>query len=162
MCLGRNSKVQIETLKLQDETNGRTHEPTIRELVAEFDGFKDVMNERDRLYMEKFRAQEEKNTMALAGSDKAVTKAETAVEKRLEGVNEFRKSLSDQATMFLSKPEAEPRFSALDKRVSLLEGTTAQNTGRSAGTSASIGLMILLGSVLSAIIFGVLNLIMKK
>ena len=48
---------------------------------------------------------------ALAAAEKAVTKAEIATEKRFDSVNEFRKTLSDQASGFLQRGE----FSALHK-----------------------------------------------
>jgi len=44
---------------------------------------------------------------ALAAADRAVSKAELAYEKRFESVNEFRATLTDQATKFASKAEVE-------------------------------------------------------
>ena len=70
-----------------DLEKSRTHEPTTRELVAEFDGFCKLMNERDRRYADKFQSADEKNTLALSSSKEAVTKAEIATEKRFECVS---------------------------------------------------------------------------
>ena len=54
----------------------------------------DRMDERDRRYEQRFRAQEE-----------AVSKAEHSTEKRLEGMNEFRSQLKDQQATFVTRAE---------------------------------------------------------
>jgi hypothetical protein len=51
--------------------------------------------------------QAEKVALALASADKAVSKAESATERRFEGVNEFRQTLSDQAREFVTRREFE-------------------------------------------------------
>src|SRR5678815_2512757 len=102
---------------------GRTHEPSLRELTAELDGVRailsgevrsinKVMDERDRRYEDRFRAMDEKTSLALTSSEKAVTKAETATEKRFDSVNEFRGSLKDQAANLIPRAEAEAKFNA--------------------------------------------------
>ena len=144
------------------EPDGRTHEPTLRELVAAFDGFRQVMDERDRLYLEKFKSSEDKTVMALGFSKEAVTKADTATEKRFEGVNEFRKSLSDQTVNFLSKSEAEPRFSAIDARVTILERSNNQSSGRAGGISATLMAVVIASGVVSGLVFGILQFVLKK
>lgn len=50
-------------------------------------------------------SQAEKVALALNAADKAVTKAEIAAEKRFEGVNEFRATLSDQAMLLMPRTE---------------------------------------------------------
>lgn len=42
---------------------------------------------------------------ALASSKEAVTKAESATEKRFDSVNEFRATLTDQASRFVTRKE---------------------------------------------------------
>jgi hypothetical protein len=44
---------------------------------------------------------------ALNASDKAISKSEEATEKRFDSVNEFRRTLSDQASLFITRKEAE-------------------------------------------------------
>ncbi len=61
-----------------------------------------------------------RTTLALAAADKAVTKAETATEKRFEGVNEFRQTLADQANTLLPRSEANNRFENLDMEIKRL------------------------------------------
>src|ERR1700689_1575360 len=92
--------------------NGRFHDPSLKELTAELDGVRDVflskiesistvMNERDVRYEQRFKAMDEKTSLALTASEKAVSKAETATEKRFDAVNEFRGTLSDQARLLI-------------------------------------------------------------
>jgi hypothetical protein len=54
---------------------------------------------------------------ALAAAKEAVTVAQTASEKRLDGVNEFRKTLSDQTATFVPRPEHATELKALAERV---------------------------------------------
>jgi hypothetical protein len=75
-----------------------------------------ISDERDRRYEDRFEAIEEKTTLALNASDKAVTKAELATEKRFEGVNEFRGSLTDLTSTMMPRSEASARFEALDNK----------------------------------------------
>jgi hypothetical protein len=80
------------------------------------------MDERDRRYEDRFKATDDKTSLALTASEKAVTKAETATEKRFDSVNEFRKTLSDQAAEFLPRREYfSGHQSILDKVESIKE-----------------------------------------
>ncbi len=65
----------------------------------------DLMRAADKRYEQRFDAQEKAVKDALASADRAVNKAETASEKRLDSVNEFRKTLSDQTGTFLTRAE---------------------------------------------------------
>src|SRR6185369_5329462 len=84
-----------------------------------------VINERDVRYEQRFQAQqnalqerfeaqqksihdllmaaEKAVAIAMASADRAVLKAEAAAEKRFEGVNEFRATLSDQAVRLMPR-----------------------------------------------------------
>jgi len=95
---------------------------------------RDLIDERDRQYAQRFQAQQEALQAALQAAEKAVAnalsaakeaviKAETASDKRFESVNEFRDQLRDQADDFMSKEAAEARFKAL-------ESIAASNIGR--------------------------------
>jgi hypothetical protein len=158
------------------EGNGRTHEPSLRELTADLDGVRavfdekvdrvrEVADERDRRYEERFRAMDEKTSLALTASEKAVTKAETATEKRFDAVNEFRGTLSDQAANLLPRGEANARFDAYDgkveeikKEIAILRDTGSRSEGGIAGVKGSwivvtvvIGLIIAFLEVLALI-----------
>ena len=57
----------------------------------------------------------------LDAMDLAITKAETATEKRFEGVNEFRFTLSDQQRTFVPRQEYEAGHLELSNRVNDLK-----------------------------------------
>jgi hypothetical protein len=52
---------------------------------------------------------------ALSAADKATLKAENAVEKRFESVNEFRATLSDQTRSFLTRSEFNAKWESIEK-----------------------------------------------
>ena len=64
-----------------------------------------------------FKAAEQAVAVALANAEKATIKAEDASERRFEGVNEFRKALSDQTQTFIPRAEYETAREALTARV---------------------------------------------
>ena len=128
-------------------------DPTIRELASEFDGFKDLMTERDRRYEQRFEAMDEKTSLALTSSEKAVAKAEIATEKRFDSVNEFRATLSDQAANLLPRREADARFSAWDDKMEDLKKEIAGlRESRSVVAGTGEGLKAMWGYVLAAIL----------
>jgi hypothetical protein len=128
--------------------NGRFHDPDLKELTAEVDGIRilmlekathllQVMDERNVRYEQRFTAMDEKTSLALTSSEKAVTKAETATEKRFDAVNEFRGSLKDQADTLYPRTEAETKFRSYDeklddmkKEISSLREYKSENQGK--------------------------------
>lgn len=107
-----------------DKDNGRTHDPNLRELTNELDGVKEVLtseiarlrdisNERDRRYEDRFKAMDEKTMLALNASEKAVTKAEIAQEKRFDNTNEWRAAMQDRDRNQMPRIEIEQRFNSL-------------------------------------------------
>jgi len=66
---------------------------------------------------ERHTAQNSAVQAALTSAEKAVGKAETAAERRFESVNEFRAQLSDQATRFVTRVEAETAHNAILDRI---------------------------------------------
>lgn len=113
------------------ESNGnRTHEPNLREVTADLDGVRDVMDERDKRYEQRFRAQEAAVLSALASverlavthdqahqrehtanqtaidksfdtSQRAIDKSEQAQKDRNIQQNEIRGQLDDQNKAFV-------------------------------------------------------------
>lgn len=77
----------------------------------------DFLEERDRRYSERFDAQEKAVAAALAAAKEAVIKAELSADKRFEGVNEFRATLSDQASTFMPRGEAHAMMQRLDDKI---------------------------------------------
>ena len=66
---------------------------------------KTLMDERESRNVERFASMKLAIDAALAASQRAIEKAETATEKRFDSVNEFRKTLSDQTATFISRNE---------------------------------------------------------
>lgn len=57
--------------------------------------------------------------LAFEASDRAISKAEAAAEKRFESVNEFRAQLNDQQRTFLTRTEYGGRHEALSEKVDI-------------------------------------------
>lgn len=95
----------------------------------------------DKRYQQRFEAQTKAIDAALLAAKEAVTKAETATEKRFESVNEFRQTLSDQAGTFVSRIE----FNSLKERMD-------RGEGKSSGLSAAWGYLIGLAGAAAAIV----------
>lgn len=101
-----------------------------------------MVAEHDRRYEQRFEAQEhaikialdsvnrefhehllqvERETQAaFKASEKAIDKAESSVERRLEGMNEFRAALSDSANKNLTRNEHETSTHALQDKIDVL------------------------------------------
>jgi hypothetical protein len=77
--------------------------------------FTDFASQLDRRFQDSERAVQ----AALAAAKEAVLKAETASERRFEGVNEFRAQLNDQARAFLTRTESEAKLTAITDRITV-------------------------------------------
>jgi hypothetical protein len=104
-----------------------------------------LIDQHDRQYRERFEAQNTQVAMALAAAEKAVGKAETATERRFEGVNEFRSAMDDQQRLFLPRKEYEAMVHTMTERVDLL-GTRIERM-ESKGAGASVGWGYAVGAV---------------
>jgi hypothetical protein len=85
-------------------------------LAARISALREIVDERDRRYEDRFTAMDEKTTLALNASDKAVTKAELAQEKRFDNTNEWRAAMNDRDRQQMPRVEIEQRFDALKKQ----------------------------------------------
>lgn len=128
-----------------------------------------IMDERNVQYAQRFDAQQkaladalsatkesaanalqaikETTSNTLAAAKEAVLKAEDANNKRFESVNEFRATLQDQATKFISKDEANARLIGLQEDVAALTKRMDNDNSRSEGMAslwALIGAGVLL------------------
>ena len=73
-----------------------------------------VMAERDRYYLGQIQALKEAVCSATADADRALSKAETANEKRFDSVNEFRAALTDNNASFVRQDAYQERHRALE------------------------------------------------
>jgi hypothetical protein len=116
------------------------------------------MDERDRRYNERFDAQEKAVEAALASSEKAVLKAETASERRFEGVNEFRATLSDQAATFITRKEVDAELGAQSEKLNIQQSRLDRIEARSAGLNAGWILVVQAGTLVGVVVAIVLAL----
>lgn len=94
--------------------------------------------------------------IALAAQKEAILKAENSVDKRLEGMNEFRKTLSDQAAHFIPREEALQRIDALSERVSALSKSNDQREGSGANWQ-NIATIVSIGVAIAAVIVAIIH-----
>lgn len=110
---------------------------------------KELMEQRfqgqERAVSAALAAQEKATAAAMGAAERAVLKAEAAADKRFEGVNEFRQTLSDQAALLMPRLEAQAELKAIREVVNNLAIRIERGEGKSAGLGASWG--YLLGAV---------------
>ncbi len=80
-----------------------------------------IVQQKDATYSMHFEAIEKATAAALSAADRAVLKAEAAAEKRFEGVNEFRNTLSDQQRNLMPRAEVEVIMRGLTDKIGALE-----------------------------------------
>ncbi len=97
-----------------------------------------ILTEHDLRYQQRFDAQAQAIKDALLAAEKAVSKAETATEKRFDSVNEFRKALTDQTSTFVSRIE----FDSLKERLDRAEGRAGGYSSLWGYIAAAGGLII--------------------
>jgi hypothetical protein len=85
-------------------------------VAAKLEALRELVDERDHRYEDRFTAMDEKTGLALTSSKEAVAKAETATEKRFDSVNEFRGQQKDMMTSFASRVEVNARFKGLEDK----------------------------------------------
>jgi hypothetical protein len=88
----------------------------IRDLFnAKYENLLSIINANDKNYNQRFENVIDMTKQALNSAEKAVVKAEDATNKRFEGVNEFRETLSDQARNFLTRSEFQAKWENVEK-----------------------------------------------
>jgi hypothetical protein len=107
-----------------------------------------ILSERDQRYEQRFADLEKSLTVALAASEKAILKAESATERRFEAVNEFRSTLSDQATQFVTNAENDATILRISDRLEELSNRVNRSEGRGVGLNA--GWVYLLAGIAAA------------
>jgi hypothetical protein len=78
-------------------------------------------------------ALKEATGIAMAASEKAITKAETADDKRFSLLNEFRATTNDQQKNFANKEQTEFRLDALDEAINDLKISMSVDKGKGQG-----------------------------
>lgn len=115
-----------------------------------------MMSAHDRRYEQRFNAQEQAVKDALLAAKEAVIKAETATEKRFEGVNEFRGQLADQARDLMPRKESEESTRVVNEKIADLNTRVGKAEAKSAGLNQAWGVLIgavgLFGGIIAIIV----------
>jgi len=90
------------------------------------------------------------------GIIKSIDVALVELKERLKGMNEFRDTLKDQASMFVTREEMSSRIAGLEKQVDELRISKAQLEGKADQNSVNRALMIALVGILFGLIGTVL------
>lgn len=93
-----------------------------------------------RMLDERFASQQEMVKTALQQQEKQVFKAEQAMEKRLDALNELRGLVSDQQRDFLSRAEYAASHGALSDKISDLTSRMDSSQGSQGQTYRLIGI----------------------
>jgi gas vesicle protein len=130
-----------------------------------------LINAAERRSDARFDAMKDMVETAFETAKEAISKAETATDRRLEGMNEFRDTLSDQASHFVTKDALESLVDKLEtqinrnrddldslaKRIDVREGQTAGsrltwgNMAALVATAAAfIGIIVVVANYLSS------------
>lgn len=85
-------------------------------------------------------------SIAMAAADKAVSKAETAAEKRFDSVNEFREAMKDQQASFADKQQTDFRLKAIEGRLKEIGGVSI---GVAVSASVVVGLVTAMAAIVT-------------
>jgi len=90
---------------------------------------------------------------AMTASEEAIIKAEVAIERRFEGVNEFRQTLSDQAHEFMTRAEGMTIIDRNTKDIQEVKDRLNTMQGRGSGLDAGwaklVGVVGLISTLLA-------------
>jgi len=142
------------------DTNNRTHEPALREVVSDLDGLKwlllskleavrEINDERDRLYKERdesrttavdaaLTAVKEQTKASFDASEKAIVKAEEAQKAYNVAHNDLTRKLDEQNKATMPRSETEARFHSLEEKVNEVRHALATGAGAGMGGRAAI------------------------
>lgn len=139
----------------REPDSGWTLEALARYFTAAVERLSDEIDKHDKFNKERFAAAEKAVTSALNAADKALQKAESASEKRFEGLNELRAMAADQSRMYLPRAEYDARHEVLANKLEdiALRLTTMETTNitKKQTASTSVGMIVAFVSVIYGI-----------
>ena len=100
-------------------------------LKYQFDDYNALLKERDERMIQRY-----------ASMELAVNKAETATEKRFEGVNEFRAQLGDQSRTLMPRIETEVLMKNMNDKIEALTTKVEKQENMKAGGSSMIAYIV--------------------
>lgn len=137
-----------DALRAEIQALSRMRDAQVEAILSKISDGKELTDAKFVTFRALLEGNAEKVALALAAADKAVSKAETATEKRFEAVNEFRSALNDATTAsvaaaanFVTREMLDDRLNALDResrahlesihqRLSSMEKSQANMAGR--------------------------------
>ena len=122
---------------------------TTENLKEHFEG---LLEEKDKRYQQRFNDTKIAVDAALAAAEKAVTKAETAADKRFESVNEFRNTLADQQRTLMPRAEIEVLMKAQNDKITALTTNQNKTEGKTVGIGQTLGYIIGAIGILSGVL----------
>jgi len=115
----------------------------IEVLAAKLCAFETLMNERDRRYEERDKANKEAVRSALAAAEKAAEKTESALKEYKIGSNEWRDTVKDLVGRMPSRVETDRQFNSLEDDIVSLRETRSETTGATNQTAKLVGFAFL-------------------
>ena len=100
----------------------------------------------------KIQEQETQFNIKVLALEKATTIAAAQMEKRLEGMNEFREALKNQSTTFFTRPEHDLYAKKNDDDIRTLRESRALLEGKASQLSTNIAMVLAIIGLLVSII----------
>ncbi len=163
--------IQVAYTAHQEALN-KAFASTDRALTSALESAQRALDQRattlDKEFHEHLDQVRHETSIAFESSDRAISKAEAANERRFESVNEFRAQLNDQAASFLTRTEYDAQHSALINKVDdeakrnaerfgevnrRLDVSAGKSSGIGASWAALLGGMTLIGTVIAIVVF---------
>ncbi len=123
-------------------------------LGSRLDAMERLAEERESHNVERFAAAQDRVRVAMDAAEKATVKAETAIDKRFDGVNELRGALSDQAGLMLPRTEYAAQHKSMVEKIDGLKdqiGSLNQTNWSAIGgyIVGAVGILAALAAVLT-------------
>ena len=112
-------------------------------------------DDREKMHVERFAAAKERVDLAMAASDKAILKAESASDRRFDGVNEFRKALSDNSATYMPRSEYAVQHQSLVEKIDTTVAAVAKMQSAAEGRIKGVSTV---GFIVMAVITGASSL----
>ncbi len=142
---------------MSDPVTLREHiEGRMRALEQRID---ESMRAIDIRFEQRFTSLSDSISAAMSASDRAITKAELAADKRYEALNELRGMANDTLARTMTRDECEQRFNAVTEKLDSMQARIDRREGGGAGLQQGwvvlVGLAALVAAAVS--VFGFLT-----
>jgi phosphopantetheinyl transferase (holo-ACP synthase) len=108
----------------------QSHDASSRELTTQLNALRDLVDERDKRYDERFKSQDKAVDAAFAAQKEAIAKAESAQLQYNVVHNDLNRKMDAQYQQMLPRHEADSRFQTLTEKISDLLDDRMSRSGR--------------------------------